>query len=243
MKKTLFIAILCAMFASGAAYGQTQSLSFQNDTDGGAGNAGSYAPGQSFSFDIMLTFASYNSPGYSLWFEVPSALAPFISITNNVYFTFTDPTDGPSAGQENNEPNGYPKAFSSSAGASSNFMTDTDTEGNPQDGMLPHQPGQGDLGATGIQAQGTYKILRITFTLAGNAPAFSGPWSLQTTTNSPKISIVSDSSTNTSNVTDRPLPQTIYTLNIVPEPSTLALIGVTAVAGAFIARRRRALRG
>jgi hypothetical protein len=243
MKKTLLITILCAMFGSGAAYGQTQSLSFQNDTDGGAGNSGSYMPGQSFSFDIFLTFATYYSPGYSLWFEVPSTLAPFITITSNQYFTFTDPTDGPSAGNENNEPNGYPKAFTSSAGASSGFMTDTDTEGNPQDGMLPHQPGQGDLGATGIQPQGTYKILRITFTLSGSAPTGGSPWSLQTTTNSPKRSIVSDSSTNTGTVTDQPLGQTIYTLNLIPEPSTLALIGVTAVAGAVIARRRRTLRG
>jgi hypothetical protein len=42
--------------------------------------------------------------------------------------------------------------------------------------------------------------------------------------------------------TDVNIPRIAYTINIIPEPSTLALIGVTAVASAAIARRRRAVR-
>lgn len=227
MKKTLLITIISAMLASGAAYGQTQSIAFDDlGLGGGTASSGTYNQTATFSFDVNLTFAGYNSPGYSLWLEVPTALAPFISITSSTYFKFTNPTD-----------DGFPKSFSDGNGADSGFLTDTDTVTNPQTGSID----QGDLGATSpIATPGTYKILHITFSLSG-AP--TGTWNLQSTVLSPKRSIVTDNSTSTANNIDRALDQVIYQITIVPEPSTLALIGVTAVAGAFIARRRRALRG
>jgi hypothetical protein len=228
MKKTLLVTIVCAMFTAGAVYGQTQSIAFDDlGLGGGAGNEGTYSPGDSFSFDVILTFAGYNSPGYSLWLETQTGLAPFISITAISYFKFTDSTD-----------EGVPKAFNDTSGqSSSSFLTDDDTVTNPDTGTFD----QGDLGATSpIATPGSYKILHITFQLSG-APV--GNWALQSTTTSPKVSIVTDSTTNTANNIDRPLGQTIYSITIIPEPSTLALIGVTAVAGAIIARRRRALRG
>ena len=39
------------------------------------------------------------------------------------------------------------------------------------------------------------------------------------------------------------VPAAQYMITIVPEPTTLALIGMTAVGGAFIAHRRRVLKG
>jgi hypothetical protein len=42
---------------------------------------------------------------------------------------------------------------------------------------------------------------------------------------------------------DNNLPAAQYMITIIPEPTTLALIGLTAVGGAIIAHRRRVLRG
>ena len=68
MKKTLLVAIVAALFAAGATastlpslirpHGSTQSLTFDDlGTGGGTPNSGSYAPGGTISFDILVTYA------------------------------------------------------------------------------------------------------------------------------------------------------------------------------------------
>jgi hypothetical protein len=69
----------------------TQSLSL---SDPGPLNG---VTGQTFSISVNLTFSGYNAYGPSNWLEVPDALAPFLSVTGAVYFTFPTPNQtGPS---------------------------------------------------------------------------------------------------------------------------------------------------
>ena len=161
-----------------------------------------------------MTYSGYNSTGFSYWLEVPTALAPFITITSESYFTFTTP----------NSSTPPPDTF-------------TDTAFNNDPGYaatLGGSGGSGDLGATangGDVAAGSYHVSDLVFSLSG-APA--GTYTLQTTLNS----IVSDTSFN-----DNPLAQTSYTITIaaVPEPSTwLAGIAALGVIGFTMLRRRRA---
>ena len=70
-----------------------------------------------------------------------------------------------------------------------------------------------------------------------NAPAIN--FIIQSTTVSPHASEVSDTKFNDHNI----VPAAQYGVFVIPEPTTLALIGMTAVGGAFIARRRRVLKG
>jgi hypothetical protein len=160
--------------------------------------------------------------GLSFWLQTQSALAPYITITNEQYFTFTDPNDGPSAGSGTPFNN---KAFTSGSGANTGMMTDQDVTANPQTGTLT----AGDLGATGPgQTAATYKVATITFTLSG-AP--TGSFNLTTTTLSPKSSVATDT-----NFTTHAFPAASYGVTIVPEPSTVAcfvfglgLLGVTVL--------------
>ena len=232
MKKTLLVVVVTALFAVGASagtlpsslirpHGHTQSLSFDDlGLGGGGASAGTYNGRRpvTFSFDVNLTFAGYNGAGLSYWLEVNAALAPFITVTATTYGTaFPDPT----------QPNPTTVAFNASAGASVGFLTETR-----------------DFGATindfnNPPAPGTYFCNHITFSIAANAPL--GSYILQSTVVNPHTS--ESTSFDGTNFADENLPASQYMLTIVPEPTTLALIGLTAVGGAIIAHRRRVLRG
>jgi hypothetical protein len=206
MKKTLLVAIVCALTATSPLFAQhTQSLSFSNPGP-------IQSSGQVFNVTVSLTFAGYSSFGLSYWLEVPNALAPFLSITGVTYSTFPDP----------NQTSPNPAPFSLTSGATAGFMR----EGR-------------DLGATvndptmKMVPPGTYAITNLQFTLAAGAPV--GMFSLRNTTVSPTISEVTDTDFNDNNL----IPAGSITLNIVPEPSTLALVGVGAVLSGVVAYRRR----
>jgi hypothetical protein len=109
--------------------------------------------------------------------------------------------------------------------------------------ILFNQPGSpGFMGENGAQdgapnpvvlvPDGSYHVMDITFALAAGAPI--GTYTLHTTTASPRGSIQV-----TSDFGDAPFPQASFVFNVVPEPSTLALLGLSAVTTGVIAYRRR----
>ena len=79
---------------------------------------------------------------------------------------------------------------------------------------------------------GSYHAMDITFALAASAP--TGTYTLHTSTASPRGSIQV-----TSDFNDFPLPQASFVFNVVPEPSTLALVALTGIGAGVMAYRRR----
>ena len=79
---------------------------------------------------------------------------------------------------------------------------------------------------------GKYHVTDITFMLAPGAPL--GMYDLRSTTTSPRTSLVSDTQFN-----DNPLPAAHFTINIVPEPSTVALLSLAGISSGLVAYRRR----
>ena len=229
MKKTLLVVIVTALFAAGASASSipslirphgpgSQSLTFDDlGLGGGTATSGTYGINDTFSFDVSLTFSGYNCPGLSFWLETVTAFAGSLSITGVTYgTTFPDATQ--------NFPN--PAFFNATTGASPGQMTETRDLGSTLD---PQGPSAGP---------GTYFVAHITFTLNNATP---GSYILQSTVTSPHTSEAT--SFDGTNFADNSLPSEQYLITIIPEPTTLALIGLTAVGGAFIAHRRRVLRG
>ncbi len=212
--KKLFLILVCSTLAAAGALAQSQSLTLT--TSGTGSTSGMFNTGSSFSLDTSLTFTGFTSNGLSYWLQVPTALAPFITITSEQYFTFTD----------SNNPG--PKTFVSSSGAAVGFLSDQGASDS------------GDLGATSVSSAfdvpaGTYLVTTISFSLSSSAPL--GTYTIRTTTLSPKISEVGDNTFVAHN-----FPGSLYTITVVPEPSTIALLvgGVGLLAARFIRRTRNA---
>jgi hypothetical protein len=164
------------------------------------------------SLDVFLSI-NYSAYGVSYWLEVPNALAPFIAITNVQWFTFPPPDPPPT----------YPILFNSTSGARSGYMAET----------------TGDLGGAfnppTSAGPGTFQINTITFSLAAGAPI--GSYTMFTTSNSPRISEVTDTGFNDNNI----IPPGMFVINVgaVPEPGTLALLSFAAVSWGVLIYRCR----
>src|SRR6266480_3255938 len=90
MKKKLLAAIICAMTATSAVYGQhSQSLSFIGPS------IIDITTTNTFTLTVNLTFGGYSAPSFTYWLEVQSALAPFLTITGITRFTFADGSPPP----------------------------------------------------------------------------------------------------------------------------------------------------
>src|SRR5438477_7440960 len=89
MKKQLSIAISCLLLMAGLAFGANEAISFSDNS--GTLTAGTYNPTAMFSLDTTESWSGYTAIGTSYWLEVSSALAPFITITSESYFTWSDP--------------------------------------------------------------------------------------------------------------------------------------------------------
>jgi hypothetical protein len=166
-----------------------------------------YGP-TTFTVSVSLTF-NYDSWGLDYWLQVDNALAPFLSLTSVQYFTFPSPLQ--------TTPN--PAPFDSTNGSDAGNMAE-----------------RRDLGATvndpsmKMVAPGTYHITDLTFVLAPGNPG--GSHTLRITTLGSRISEVYDT-----NFDVHDLPAASFTFGIVPEPSTMALLGFAAALISLVIRR------
>lgn len=224
--KKLLLSLVCSFALGAAAFAQSQSIALF--TSGSTTQtSGTFTANGTFSLDVYVTFTGFSATGLSFWLQTQTALASSLTITDEQYFTFTDPNDGPTPGSMTPFNN---KGFNHASGNNTGMLTDRDLSNNPQTGSIT----PGDLGAIGSAvAAGTYKVATITFTLSG-AP--NGSFTLGTTTLNPKSSAIIDS-----NFAGRSLANTTYSVSVVPEPSTIACLvcGVGLLGTSFIRRNRR----
>lgn len=201
-------AAVAVFFAVGSS-AQAQTAVFGFDDGVGVATAGTYNPGDSFTFSITLGFAPGgnmpNVDALSYWLEQQNPNAPFyFSITNrdNTGSTFTD-LQTPHIT--------YPQSLSPSNASDLGALT--------SDG--------------GGRGAGAYFVAKITIQISPSA--VPGSYQIESTTTGGKTSVAFDN-TGTHSV---PITPGIYTITIVPEPGTVALFasGIPMVFG-FLRRRR-----
>ena len=209
MRKALLITLIGLTISITSLRATQQALSFSGPT--------TWTPGTSVILAVQDTYSGYGAGSYGLsyWLQVNTSLAPFLTITGLVYYPpFPIGYNGP-----------FPILFDSVSGSDPGFTCET-----ADLGAEPNPPFAPDLGAP--VPDGSYHFADITFGLAAGAPA--GTYTLRTTTASPRGSVQI-----TSDFGDAAFPQASLVFTVVPEPSTLALIGLAAIATGVVACRRR----
>ena len=215
MKKRMLAAVaalICTLGLSGASFGQTALFSYNDGS--GTPNAGTYNPGDTFTFSITLTFAPggaiTNLDGLSYWFQQKTpAGAPFIASITLRDVTGSQFTDLQTPGLT------YPQSLNP---ANANDLGALIPSPNPAVGA------------------GTYFIANITMKISDTAPII-GTFVLDDILTGGKTSVISDSAGHTFAI-----PEADYTITMVPEPGTWIGGTLTLLALAFSQRRRFGIR-
>jgi len=207
---TAMIGLSCLLAVSSVSLGQT-ALFIYNDGNG-TPDAGTYHPGDSFTFSISLSFTPggsiANLDGLSYWFQQKSPASPFIASITLRDVSGSQFTDLQSPGLT------YPQNLNPS---NANDLGAAIPVGTP--------PGSEAVGA------GLYFIANITMKISDTAP-ITGTFVLDDTITGGKTSVISDSAGHTFAI-----PEADYTITMVPEPGTWA--GATLIAAALLYRLRR----
>lgn len=216
MKKHIVSIVGCLLLMAGSAFAQN-SINLYT-TGSTTQTSSTVAPGSAFSLDTYVTFTGFTGVGLSYWLQVPNALASSLTITTETYFTWTDPNQS-----------GSGTTFTSTSGAPAGFMSEnrdlgatSQTDPNDPSMFLEAKP------------SGTYQVSTLSFNLgSGIAP---GTYQIQLQTANPHQSEISDTNFGSHNV-----GQSVYTITVVPEPSTWSLVILSGlgVAGLSTLRRRR----
>jgi hypothetical protein len=220
MKKTLLFFIVL-LTLTGPVLGQThtQSLSFDDlGLGGGTATSGTYNQNDTFSFDVYLTYSGYSSFGLSLWLETQTLnnFPASLFITGLTYgTTFTDP--------EATTPN--PAPFDTPQFNPAGYLGETRDLGATA-------PGEGTSFLP--VAPGTYLVGHVSFAIVGAMP---GTYTLRTTTTLPRKSEATDTK-----YMDNFIPAEVYTITIVPEPTTVTLLGLGALGLAATLRAKKRAR-
>lgn len=212
MKKHLLPLIALTLVLGSVSVSRGQTALFIYNDGNGAPNAGTYHPGDSFTFSINLQMTTggsiQNLDGVSYWFTQQSpGGGPFpfsITLRDPSGSAFTDlQTPGLT----------YPQNINP-------------TNANDLGGALP----QNQAALT----SGTYFVANITVTIPTTAPV-TGTFVISNSISGGKTSVISDSFGHTFAI-----PEADYTITMIPEPATwlTPTLGVIAL---LVAQRRRVL--
>ena len=208
LSKKKYFLAAFACVLAAASMASAQTAIFGFNDNNGAPDSGTYMPGDSFTFSINLTF----TPGGSV--QNLDGLSYWFQQQNPsapFFFAITNRDVTGSQFTDLQTPGlTYPQTLSPS---------------NAKDlgGFLP-----GNAPALGA---GTYFIANLTISI--DPSALPGVYLIENTTTGGKTSVITDDQGHTF-----PISQAIYTITIIPEPSSLALCATGFALFAWVVRRR-----